>query len=230
MSDQPTSFWTTLPGILTGLAGLIAAVSGLITVLFTVGFLGSTPAKTPIVVDMSAKQTVALPAAGQDSTEAPAKAAATELAAGQNAALEAGARAAKAVDDLIAKSANPPKESGKVAFEMTVEGKTIPVLIEAGVASAPPSELAGKWRRTELLIDLPQDVYLDLKADGNVTNWVENSGKMQVPRSGKWDTSDGKLVFRYDGFTEESEAYSLYEGQLVYPNVEGRRGFWDRVE
>lgn len=42
--DKKQSFWSTLPGILTGCAGLIGAVAGLITILYTVGvFQPATP-------------------------------------------------------------------------------------------------------------------------------------------------------------------------------------------
>lgn len=37
MSDATTSFWKTLPGILSALAALITAVGGLITVLYSTG-------------------------------------------------------------------------------------------------------------------------------------------------------------------------------------------------
>lgn len=43
MADTPESkpsFWSSLPGILTGLGGLILAVTGLITALYTTGMIG----------------------------------------------------------------------------------------------------------------------------------------------------------------------------------------------
>jgi hypothetical protein len=230
MSDQPTSFWTTLPGILTGLAGLIAAVSGLITVLFTVGVLGSAPAKTPAATENSVTQTVVVPTVSQNVAKEPAKATALESSANQNVTLESVAKAEKAVNDLMAKSTAPSNEGGKIAFEMIVDGKTIPVQIDPSAASVSSNALYGNWRRFEQLLDLPQDIYLVLNTDGTAMNWVVNEGKTQGPRKGKWEVADGKLVFEYDGFPQESEAYSLYEGQLVYPDVAGRRQFWDKVE
>lgn len=51
------SFWTTLPGILTGIAGVIIAISGLIGGLYAGGILGnSTPTITyelEVIVDPS---------------------------------------------------------------------------------------------------------------------------------------------------------------------------------
>lgn len=50
MADQPTSkppFWSSLPGIFTGLGAVIVAVTGLITALYTTGVIGSKPSADP---------------------------------------------------------------------------------------------------------------------------------------------------------------------------------------
>jgi hypothetical protein len=48
-AEHTRSFWTTLPGILTGIAGVIAAITGLVVALFATDILGgSTPSSTPI--------------------------------------------------------------------------------------------------------------------------------------------------------------------------------------
>lgn len=44
MNDK-TSFWTTLPGILTGIAALITATGGIIAVLYQIGVIGDTDQK-----------------------------------------------------------------------------------------------------------------------------------------------------------------------------------------
>lgn len=60
--DKKQSFWGTLPGILTGVAGLITAIGGLLIVLNQVGFLGSGPperAVTPTSPEAKEQQTIA---------------------------------------------------------------------------------------------------------------------------------------------------------------------------
>lgn len=47
MSPADGSFWSTLPGILTALAGLIAAVGSLVGVLYSSGVIGKRQASTP---------------------------------------------------------------------------------------------------------------------------------------------------------------------------------------
>jgi hypothetical protein len=39
--DKKQSFWTTLPGVLTGIAALLTAVTGLLVVMYPHGFWGS---------------------------------------------------------------------------------------------------------------------------------------------------------------------------------------------
>jgi len=46
MSDTK-SFWATLPGILTGIAGILSAIGGLLVILYQIGVIG--PDKTPDV-------------------------------------------------------------------------------------------------------------------------------------------------------------------------------------
>jgi hypothetical protein len=38
------------------------------------------------------------------------------------------------------------------------------------------------------------------------------------------------LTLRMDGSEEGSAPYFFFEGQLVFPNVEGGRRYWDRVQ
>ncbi len=46
--SEKRSFWATLPGIFTGIAAVITAVSGLIFGLYQVGIIGGEPAPTPV--------------------------------------------------------------------------------------------------------------------------------------------------------------------------------------
>lgn len=46
-NGKKSSFWSSLPGIMTALAGLIGAVAGLLTVLYTIGVIGQDPDPQP---------------------------------------------------------------------------------------------------------------------------------------------------------------------------------------
>ncbi len=56
MTEQKSSFWSTLPGILTALGGLLAAVAGLITALYTAGIIGTPSEKKVPPVSIPATQ------------------------------------------------------------------------------------------------------------------------------------------------------------------------------
>lgn len=47
MSENKQSFWSTIPGLITGLAGLLTGVVGLVTVLIQLDVLGGDDAGTP---------------------------------------------------------------------------------------------------------------------------------------------------------------------------------------
>ncbi|MBU0960767.1 MAG: hypothetical protein KKH60_04510 [Proteobacteria bacterium] len=45
--SETKSFWTTLPGILSGIAGVITAIGGLLAILYSIGVLGPSEANKP---------------------------------------------------------------------------------------------------------------------------------------------------------------------------------------
>jgi hypothetical protein len=67
MADDQKGFWTSIPGILTGLATLIAATTGLIAAFHTHNSGSAGNNSTPAVVTQPATPTGNTPAAGQNS-------------------------------------------------------------------------------------------------------------------------------------------------------------------
>ncbi len=66
-SDKKQSFWTTLPGILTGIAALLTALTGLLVIAYPHGFTGAKE-NPATVVGSSAGDVGAAPAAGTGSS------------------------------------------------------------------------------------------------------------------------------------------------------------------
>jgi hypothetical protein len=64
-------------------------------------------------------------------------------------------------------------------------------------------QLVGHWRMTKIVFERPKDEHLVLEADGSVSL----AGRTRYPLP-----------------------FTFYEGQLVYPNIPNRRGFWERIE
>ena len=69
MSEGPQrSWWTTLPGILTGIAGLITAVTGLLVALSALGVFGAPDdGSSPTAVDPPAAATGSSPSSPRPS-------------------------------------------------------------------------------------------------------------------------------------------------------------------
>jgi hypothetical protein len=91
-------------------------------------------------------------------------------------------------------------------------------------------ELAGHWRKTTIVFESPRDEHLILGADNTFQNWTATATETGTPLTGRWETNENTLIFHIEGSEDQSSPFTLFEGQLVYPNIEGNRGFWDRVE
>ena len=46
---------------------------------------------------------------------------------------------------------------------------------------------------------------------------------------GRWSI-EGKRLTLSLGDHENSQPFTFYEGQLVFPNIPKRRGFWEKIE
>jgi hypothetical protein len=91
-------------------------------------------------------------------------------------------------------------------------------------------ELAGHWRKTTIVFESPRDEHLILNADSTFQNWTVTADETGTPLAGQWEANENILIFRMEGSEDQSSPFTFFEGQLVYPNVEGGRGFWERVE
>jgi hypothetical protein len=93
-------------------------------------------------------------------------------------------------------------------------------------------ELAGHWRKTVIVFESPRDEHLILNADSTFQNWTVTATETGTgtPLAGQWEANGNMLIFRMEGSEDQSSPFTFFEGQLVYPNIEGSRGFWDRVE
>jgi hypothetical protein len=91
-------------------------------------------------------------------------------------------------------------------------------------------ELAGHWRKTTIVFESPRDEHLILNADSTFQNWTVTADETGTPLAGQWEANGNMLTFHIEGSEDQSSPFTFFEGQLVYPNIEGGRGFWDRVE
>jgi len=101
---------------------------------------------------------------------------------------------------------------------------------ESGDApSANTQRLIGHWRKTTIVFGSPKDEHLVLHADGTAENWVVTAQNWSEPVTGRWSV-EGKTLKLSLGENENSKPFTFYEGQLVFPNIPNRRGFWEKIE
>jgi hypothetical protein len=100
-------------------------------------------------------------------------------------------------------------------------------------SSAPSSEntsaLVGHWRKTTIGYTGPIDEHLVLHPDGTVENWTATAYERKEPVTGHWSVEGKTLPLSFGG-NDRSNPFTFYQDQLVFPNIQNRRGFWEKIE
>lgn len=91
------------------------------------------------------------------------------------------------------------------------------------------SPLIGHWRKTTIGYVGPRDEHLVLHPDGTAEDWLVTAESRGEPIRGHWSV-EGKTLTLSFGDNENSQPFTFYEGQLVFPNVQNHRGFWEKIE
>jgi hypothetical protein len=133
---------------------------------------------------------------------------------------------------------------GGVRYKIFCLANCIALAIAAGSAApAPPiirfqenvapsnnaQELIGHWRKTTIGYTGPIDEHLVLHSNGTVENWTVTAYERREPVTGHWNV-EGKMLILSFGGNDRSSPFTFYEGQLVFPNIPNRRGFWEKIE
>ena len=101
---------------------------------------------------------------------------------------------------------------------------------ESSDASSDNSQrLIGHWRKTTIVFGSPKDEHLVLRADGTAENWFVTAESRSEPVTGRWSVEAKMLTVSF-GANENSKPFAFYQRQLVFPNIPGHRGFWDKVQ
>jgi hypothetical protein len=91
------------------------------------------------------------------------------------------------------------------------------------------SALAGHWRKTTISYTGPIDEHLVLHSNGTVENWTATAYERREPVTGHWNVEGKTLTLSFGG-NDRSNPFTFYQGQLVFPNIPNRRGFWEKIE
>lgn len=91
-------------------------------------------------------------------------------------------------------------------------------------------KLIGHWRNTRIVFDSPRDEHMVLRSNGMVERWsVTASGRSGTVR-GRWGTQANVLRLDWEDGSQWSRPFTFHEGNLVFPNVQNQRKFWERIE
>jgi hypothetical protein len=96
-------------------------------------------------------------------------------------------------------------------------------------SSGNASALIGHWRKTTISYTGPIDEHLVLRSDGTVENWTATAYERREPVTGHWSVEGKTLTLSFGG-NDRSNPFTFYQGQLVFPNIQNRRGFWEKIE
>lgn len=89
--------------------------------------------------------------------------------------------------------------------------------------------LVGHWRSTTVTFDNPKDEHLVLYADGRAENWVVTASSRSETTTGSWKVDGKFLTLLLEENEEVSLPFTFYEGQLVFPNIQNQRSFWEKI-
>ena len=89
--------------------------------------------------------------------------------------------------------------------------------------------LVGHWRKTTVVFESAQDEHLVFNADGSAANWVVTASGRSGTSTGRWKVEGKVLTLLFENDKEWSQPFTIYEGQLVFPNVPDRRRFWEKI-
>ena len=99
----------------------------------------------------------------------------------------------------------------------------------SATSSENSNALIGHWRKTTIGYTGPIDEHLVLRSNGTVENWTATAYERREPVTGHWSV-EGKMLTLSFGGNDRSSPFTFHEGQLVFPNIPNRRGFWEKIE
>jgi hypothetical protein len=117
-----------------------------------------------------------------------------------------------------------------VAFFAEAAGSEITTFQESNTSSSENfNALIGHWRKTTIGYTGPLDEHLVLNSNGTVENWTVTAYERREPVTGHWSVEGKTLTLSFGG-SDRSNPFTFYQGQLVFPNIPNRRGFWEKID
>jgi hypothetical protein len=90
--------------------------------------------------------------------------------------------------------------------------------------------LVGHWQFTRIEFGSPRDENLVLRADGTAEHWFATASGRSEVSTGRWTASGSTFNVKWADGEEWSQPFTFFEGQFVFPNIQGRRKIWERIQ
>lgn len=117
-----------------------------------------------------------------------------------------------------------------IALALVITAAGIPACTsEVETISEGASVLVGHWRTTTIEFESPKDEHLVLNADGTAENWIVTPSSRSGTSTGMWKVEGKILTLLLEENEEVSCPFTIYEGQLVFPNIQNQRLFWEKI-
>ena len=96
-------------------------------------------------------------------------------------------------------------------------------------APAGKPTLVGHWRSTTISFGSPRDEHMVLRADGTAETWIVTASSKTPVTRGRWSTKGTMLNVGWEDGRQWGQPFTFHEGQLVFPNVQNQREFWEAI-
>jgi hypothetical protein len=90
--------------------------------------------------------------------------------------------------------------------------------------------LIGHWRNTRIIFDRPRDEHIVFRANGLVEKWSVTASRRSSIVRGRWESQANALSIDWEDGTQWSGPFTFHDGNLVFPNRQNQRRFWERIE
>lgn len=91
------------------------------------------------------------------------------------------------------------------------------------------SVVVGYWRKTTIDYIGPTDENLVLNPDGTAEKWIVTASSRSATTKGRWAVEGKILTINFEDNKTLSNPFTIHKGNLVFPNIENRRRFWDKI-
>ena len=97
-------------------------------------------------------------------------------------------------------------------------------------ATAGRQTLPGHWRNTRIVFERANDEHLVLHPDGTAETWTVTASGREGTTRGRWKSQGTTLHVAWADGSQWSQAFTFFEGQLVFPNIPNQRKLWEAID